>query len=135
MKEFALKIRDYIIWGYNKTHWFTDKEAWWIFRLGAILEAIGWTLLIGAIIYRRFDLPYDDSFVSVAGRIHGMFFVCYFAAVLVTVRSMGWGLWRLGGALVMGIAPYTSLVFEQGMAWHRKKQPAYIEPPKNLNDN
>lgn len=135
MKDAFNRIKGYVVFVYDKTHWFTDKEAWWIFRLGAILEAIGWTLLISAIIYRRFDLPLDDTFVTIAGRIHGMFFVCYFGAVLVTARSMGWGIWRFGGAVAMGFAPYTSLVFEKGMAFHRKKVPVYIEPPRNINDD
>ena len=51
MKEFLGKLGGYILWGYNHTHWFTDKEAWFIFRLGAFMEATGWTLLISAIIY------------------------------------------------------------------------------------
>lgn len=73
---------------YNKMHWFTDKDAWAMYRLFAILEAVGWTLLIGAIIYRKFDLPHDDLFVSIAGRIHGVLFALYFVFVLITVRSM-----------------------------------------------
>lgn len=133
MKQLALTTWVYILWGYNKTHWFTDKEAWWIFRLGAFLEAIGWTLLIGAIVYRSFGLPEYESFISIAGRLHGMFYVAYFAAVIATARSMGWGLWRIGFALAAGVPPYASLLFEQIMAWHRKKHPVFIAPPANVN--
>jgi integral membrane protein len=133
MKDLFTTIGKYIVWGYNKTHWFTNKEAWWIYRLGAFLEAIGWTLLISAIIYRRFDLPEYESFISVAGRLHGIFFVAYFAAVIATARSMGWGLWRIGLALAAGVPPFTSLVFEQIMSWHRKKHPVHIAPPKDLD--
>ena len=132
MKELMATGQRYMLFMYDQMHWFTDKEAWWIYRLGCFLEAIGWSLLIGAIIYRRFDLPLDDAFISVAGRIHGMFFVAYFAAVLATFRSMGWGFWRLAGALAAGVPPFTSLLFEQIMAWHRKKYPVVIDPPKNL---
>lgn len=134
MKELALTTWQGVLWVYDQMHWFTDKEAWWIFRLGAFMEVTGWSLLIGAIIYRSFDLPFDDAFVSVAGRIHGIFFVAYFAAVLATFRSMGWGLWRLGLALAAGVPPFTSLLFEQIMAYHRKKYPVYIEPPRGLNE-
>lgn len=115
-------------------HWFTDKEAWWIFRLGAFMEAIGWTLLISAIIYRNFDLPLDDTFITIAGRVHGIFFVCYFAGVLATSRSMGWGFWRFMTALVAGVPPYTSFVFEKVMAWHRKRYPVVVAPPKGLKE-
>ncbi|MES2630884.1 MAG: DUF3817 domain-containing protein [Patescibacteria group bacterium] len=133
MKDLMVKIWGYILWGYNQTHWFTDKEAWWIYRLGAFLEAIGWTLLISAIIYRSLGLPEYESFISVAGRLHGMFFVAYFAAVIATSRSMGWGLWRLGFALAAGVPPFTSLVFEQIMSFDRKRRPVYVAPPNNVN--
>jgi integral membrane protein len=133
MKEFLIKIGGYILWGYNQTHWFTDKEAWWIFRLGAFMEATGWTLLISAIIYRSLGLPEYESFISVAGRLHGIFFVAYFAGVIATARSMQWGLWRIGFALSLGIPPFTSLIFEQVMSWHRKKVPVYVEPPRDFD--
>lgn len=127
-------LKEKILWLYNHMHWFTDKEAWWIFRLGAFMEAIGWSLLIGAVIYRSFDLPLDDAFVSVAGRIHGIFFVAYFAGVLATFRSMGWGWWRLVFALGAGVPPFGSIVFEQAMAWDRKKRPVFVRPPVAVED-
>ncbi len=118
-----------VLFVYNKSHWFTDKDAWALFRLFAVLEAVGWTLLISAIIYRKFDLPVDDLMVSIAGRIHGVFFVLYFVFVLITVRSMMWGFWRTAGALLAGMPPYISLVFEKVMSYHRKKYPKFIAPP------
>lgn len=114
---------------YHNSHWFTDKEAWALFRLFAILETVGWTMLIAAIIYRKFDLPLDDTFVSIAGRLHGVFFVLYFVIVFVVARSMMWGVWRVALALVAGMPPYTALLFEQAMAYHRKKYPKTVEPP------
>jgi integral membrane protein len=133
MKQSLLAIKKYIIIGYNQTHWFTDKEAWWIFRLGALMEATGWTLLISAIIYRSFGLPEYESFISVAGRLHGIFFVAYFASVIATARSMQWGIWRVLAALALGVPPFTSLIFEQVMSWHRKKHPVYVQPPKDID--
>ena len=118
---------------YNKTHWFTDKEAWAIFRFFAILEAIGWSMLIGAIMYRSFGLPEYESVISVAGRMHGLFFSLYFLFVLLTARSMKWGFWRVLVALIAGMPPYTSLVFEQIMAYDRRKRPVHVEPPANLD--
>lgn len=122
-----------IIWLYNKTHWFSDKEAWAIFKLFAFGETLGWTLLIGAITYRAFDLPGYDIAISIAGRIHGMLFVFYFVAVLITVRSMQWGFWRTSIALAAGVPPYTALVFEQIMARHRKAYPPQVAPPKHMD--
>jgi integral membrane protein len=133
MKQFLSNIATRVVWVYNHMHWFTDKEAWWIFRLGAVLEATGWSLLIGAIIYRRLGLPEYESVINVAGRTHGIFFVAYFASVLATARSMGWGVWRVLLALGLGVPPFTSLVFEKVMAWHRKHHPVYIAPPKDLD--
>lgn len=135
MIKLIKQLVDYIVWAYNQTHWFTDKEAWWIYRLGAILETIGWILLISAIIYRRFNLPYDDAFVSVAGRTHGIFFVAYFGAVIATARSMGWGIWRFAAALIAGMPPFTSIIFEQAMSIQRKRQPVYVAPPANIHDD
>jgi len=118
---------------YHKMHWFTDKEAWAIFRLFAIAEAVGWTMLIGAIVYRHIDPVGGAIAVTIAGRIHGLLFSLYFVSLLLTARSMLWGFWRVFTGLAAGIMPYTSLVFEKGMAYHRKKFPTYVVPPKNLD--
>ena len=115
-------------------HWFTDKEAWGIYRLAAVFEFIGWSLLIGAIIYRRFDMPFDDAAVTIAGRMHGVFFLTYFLVVFATFRSMGWGWWRLLGALAAGVPPFTALIFEKIMKYHRKKYPKKVTPPKGFDE-
>jgi integral membrane protein len=119
---------------YDKTHWFTDEEAWGVFRFFAILETVGWTLLIFAIVYRRLGLPEADSVVSFAGHLHGMGFVLYFIFVLLVARSMEWGIWRIGIAVVAGMPPYGSIIFEQLMSRYRKKQPVYVEPPRGYDD-
>lgn len=117
---------------YDKTHWFTDKEGWAIYRLAAFGETVGWSMLIGAIIYRSFDLPGYEIAIGLAGRFHGILFVLYFIGVLITARSMGWGLLKITGALLAGIPPYTALVYEQLMAYLRKNKPVYVAPPANL---
>lgn len=134
MKQTVLRFTSPITWLYNKTHWFTDKEAWGLFRFFAFGEIVGWTLLISAIIYRSFGLPEAPSVISFAGHIHGMLFGLYFIMVLLLARSMQWGIWRVGMALAAGMPPYTALVFERIMATHRKKYPKYIEPPKGSED-
>lgn len=127
-----VRIARPFVWLYHKTHLFTDSEAWAIFRFFAILEAVGWTLLIIAIVYRRMGLPEAASVVSFAGHLHGIGFGLYFLFVLLVARSMEWGIAKIGAAIVAGMPPYGSIVFEQLMARQRKKQPVYIEPPKNL---
>lgn len=134
MKSFALTLAKPFVFVYNKTHWFTDKEAWDVFRFFAFAEAIGWTSLILAIVYRSLGLPEAPSVVSFAGHIHGMLFAVYFIIVIVVARSMEWGFWRVAGALIAGMPPYGSIIFEQWMAWHRKKYPANVTPPRNLED-
>lgn len=132
MKALMMQIASPFLWVYHKTHWFTDREAWGIFRFFAILEAIGWSLLIIAIMYRRMGLPEAASVVSFAGHIHGIGFGLYFLFTILVARSMEWGIGRIGTAIVAGMPPYGSILFERIMAIHRKKRPAYVEPPKNL---
>ena len=132
MKRSFQLIQDGVKYVYDLTHWFTDKEAWALYRFFAFGEAIGWTLLIGAIAYRGFGLPEADSVIAFCGRIHGILFVFYFLFVLITARSMQWGIWRISGALLAGMPPYTSLIYEQIMAFYRKKKAVLVAPPKNL---
>ncbi len=101
---------------YNRTHWFSDADAWMLFRLAAFTEAIGWTLLISAIASRRLGM-------------HGVFFLCFFVFLLVTARSMAWGPWRIVAGLAAGNVPYASVVFERIMAWHRRKNPVTVPTP------
>lgn len=123
------RIKEIAVFVYDKTHWFTDKEAWGVFRFFAILEAVGWTLLILAIVYRRLGLPEAESVVSFAGHLHGLGFVLYFLFAFLTARSMGWGIKQVGAAVVAGMPPYGSVVFERTMGYMRRKKPMYVAPP------
>jgi len=116
-------------WLYDKTHWFTDAEAWAVFRFFAILEAVGWTLLIGAIVYRALGLPEAPSVISFAGHLHGIGFGFYFLFVFLTARSMEWRWGYVTTAVIAGMPPYGSLVFEQIVGARRRKHPVYVEPP------
>lgn len=134
MKALAAAISRPILFIYNKMHWFTDKEAWAVFRFFAIFEAIGWTLLISAIIWRNLGLPEGPSVVWFAGNTHGIIMGVYYIIVLVVARSMEWGAWRVLGGLAAGVPPYGSVVFERLMNWHRQKYPREVAPPENLDD-
>jgi len=122
------------VWVYNKTHWFTDAEAWGIFRFFAIGEAATWALLISAIIYRRLGLPEAPSVISFAGHIHGMMMVFYCIIIVVVARSMQWGIVRMVMAVAAGVPPFGSIIFEQLMARYRKKRPVYVAPPVGAED-
>lgn len=118
---------------YNGTHWFSDKDAWLLFRAAAFAESIGWTLLISAILYRKLGMPNPDIVISVAGRLHGLFFLMYFLAVLLLTRSMEWKGLRIVFALAAGVPPYGSLVFEKILAKQRKRNRPNVAPPKDYN--
>ena len=122
-------MKQRIVAFYDKAHWFSDADAWLLFRLAAFVEAIGWTLLISAIASRRLGMPGADIAVSMAGTVHGVFFLCFFVFLLVTARSMAWGPWRVLGGLAAGNIPYASVVFERIMAWHRRKNPVKVAAP------
>ncbi|MGH7217852.1 MAG: DUF3817 domain-containing protein [Candidatus Microsaccharimonas sp.] len=134
MKEIAKIVARPIVFVYHKTHWFTDKEAWDVFRFFAFAEVVGWSMLIFGIVYRNLGLPEGPSVVSFAGHTHGMIMACYYVIVLVTARSMEWGPWRVIAALIAGIPPYGTVVFERIMAHHRKAHPLQVAPPQGLED-
>lgn len=120
---------------YDKTHWFSDEDAWKLFRLAAFTEAVGWTLLISAIVSRKVGMPHADIAVSIAGTLHGTFFLVFFVMLLVTARSMAWGKWRLAAGLVAGNIPYGSVVFERIMRWHRQKYPVAVAGPIGYDED
>jgi integral membrane protein len=99
---------------------FSEKEAWGLFRLAAIGEAVGWTMLIAGIIIRHYGWIGHDLAVPIAGSLHGMLFLAYFGILLATFSSLDWPLWKLAAAALAGVPPYGSLVFEQLAAHSRR---------------
>lgn len=100
---------------------FTDREAWWLFRSAALLETVGWTLLIFGIIYKKLQLPAYDYVLPLAGSTHGVFVVYYVFIVFFTHRSLGWGIWRCLIGEAVNAVPYGALVFELWNARQRRK--------------
>lgn len=98
---------------------FTEAEAWLLFRIAAIGEACGWTLLIAGILIGKYLTPGNDAAVIIAGQTHGMLFFGYMAAALGLYPSLGWSRWRGIAALVAGVPPYGTLVIEQWAAHKR----------------
>jgi integral membrane protein len=104
---------------------FTDAEAWSLFRLAAIGEACGWTMLIAGITLKQYVLHGNNVPVLIAGQIHGTLFIIYIVAALALYPSLGWS---RGKAILAGLAsipPYGSIIFEQWAA-HRRSRTAII---------
>ena len=103
---------------------FTDSEAWYLFRLAAFGEAIGWSLLIVGIAWEAYTGSH--TLVAVGGRIHGMLFVTYIAAVLAFAPSMRWSFPQTIFGGLMSTPPYGSLVFEKLVSWQRRHSAAQL---------
>lgn len=99
---------------------FTEAQAWTLFKIAAIAEAVGWTLLIGGILLRDYVLAGNGIPVTIAGRIHGMLFVAYILAVIALAPSLGWSWFRTLVAAAFSVPPYGSLVYEFWSAGQRK---------------
>jgi integral membrane protein len=100
---------------------FTEIEAWGLFRIAAISEAVGWALLIAGILLGQYVFVGSRVPVAIAGRIHGTLFLVYIAAVFVLSPSQGWSKKRTIIAGVASVPPYGSLIFERWAA-HKRSQ-------------
>jgi integral membrane protein len=92
---------------------FTPHEAWALFRIAAIAEAVGWTLLILGILMREVLLPGNELGVQIGGRVHGVLYLAYFATLVWVWPSLRWSWWRLILGILGGIPPYASVIFER----------------------
>jgi integral membrane protein len=104
---------------YEKFKPFTEAEAWGLFRIAAISEAVGWTILISGILISRYLTPGSNFAVQLAGHSHGVLFMIYISAVILLYPSQGWSLKRTLAAGLASIPPYGSLIFEQ---WASRKR-------------
>lgn len=91
---------------------FSDDEAWFLFKLAAFAEAIGWSLLILGILCRDVFIPGNQVSVLLAGRIHGTLFLLYIAAVLILAPSLRWSCTQTMIAGLCSVPPYGSLLYE-----------------------
>lgn len=103
---------------------FTEREAWNIFRLAAFGEAIGWTLLITGIIYKYFGLPNGSDVLKVLGQTHGTLFFAYFVGLLAVARSLRLSRRQFVMAAAMSVPPYGTLIYEKYLAYIRRREAA-----------
>ena len=99
---------------------FTDREAWGLFRIAAIVETIGWTCLLIGIAAVKFDWPRSDAYIAVGGSIHGIFYLFYVFIVIFGHRALGWSVGRFIFAQLISVVPYGALVFERWVAIRRQ---------------
>ncbi|MGF7229373.1 MAG: DUF3817 domain-containing protein, partial [Candidatus Saccharibacteria bacterium] len=99
---------------------FTPAEAWNLFRLAALAEAVGWTLLITGIAIQHYHLAGAGIAVPIAGQIHGTLFIGYFGVLIATYASLGWSRKRALTAIAAGVPPYGTLLFELWAARGRR---------------
>lgn len=99
---------------------FTESEAWMLFRLTAIAEACGWTLLIAGMACGQLLMHGNRDAVLIAGQIHGTFFCMYALAATGLYPTLGWSRKLSFVALLASLPPYGSLVFEQ-WAQHKRR--------------
>lgn len=101
---------------------FTELEAWGLFRLAALAEAVGWTLLIAGLLIQRYIMHSNDIAVQLAGHVHGTLFLIYATAAIVLAPSQGWSYRRTIIAGIASVPPYGSLIFEQWAAHKRRRE-------------
>ena len=98
---------------------FTEREAWGLFRIAAIVETIGWTCLLIGIAAVKFDWPRADAYIAVCGSIHGILYLFYVFIVIFAHRALHWSVPRFIFAQAISVVPYGALVFEWWVA-HRR---------------
>ncbi|HEX7368344.1 MAG TPA: DUF3817 domain-containing protein [Candidatus Saccharimonadales bacterium] len=99
---------------------FTEHEAWLLFRVAALAEAGGWTMLITGLALKQYVLHGNNVPVLIAGQIHGMIFFAYIIAALGLYPSLGWTRYKAIIAGLASVPPYGSLLFERWEARQRR---------------
>lgn len=115
-------------WYHQMDGIFAESEAWSLFKTMAILETIGWTMLLIGIMFKVNHWPLADVAISVGGSVHGMIVLAYMLVVLFAHRSMGWSVWKFTVAELINAIPYAVLVFEIWAARQRKQAQSKLAP-------
>jgi integral membrane protein len=101
-------------------------QAFRVFRITAVAEAISWTgLLVG--MFLKHITETTEMGVWLFGRLHGALFVAYLAAALWVARAERWSIGRTLLALVASIPPLTTLLFERWVTQRRRSE-GKVEP-------
>jgi integral membrane protein len=98
----------------------TENDAWKLFRFAALSESFGWTILIIGIVINRYKLPGYKLALPIAGQVHGTIFLAYFGILLATYTSLRWSRQKFLVAIIAGVPPYGTLIFEQWASSRRR---------------
>jgi integral membrane protein len=99
---------------------FTEAEGWFLFRVAAIAEAVGWSLLITGIGLTRY-VVHNQIPVQIAGQFHGLLFLAYVLAAVGLYPALRWSRPKAFVALLASVLPYGSLLFELWASSKRKR--------------
>ena len=97
------------------------------FRVVAVAEALSWTgLLIGMVF--KYLVVGDEIGVKIFGPIHGGLFVLYLAVTVLVGRQLRWSTGTTVLALVAGVPPLGTLVFERWATRTGRLQAGVVAP-------
>ena len=82
------------------------------FRLVAVAEAISWTGLLLGMFFKRAVVE-NDLGVSIFGPFHGVLFLAYVVVALATWSALRWSTKVGVMAVLAGIPPFGTIVFER----------------------
>ena len=99
----------------------TDREAWRLFQIAAVSEALSWILLLIGILIKYVIHPGNDTWVAIGGSIHGTIFLGYAVAVLGLFRILRLSFWQVLFAAAASVIPFGTLIFERWLAAKRAK--------------
>lgn len=84
-----------------------------LYRIVAIAEAITWTILISALIYRAVvGVENAGLAVTIGGSIHGFVFLSYGATAVLTAINQRWSPGLAMLAVVTAVIPYATIPFD-----------------------
>ncbi len=84
-----------------------------LYRIVAIAEAITWTLLISALVFRAMVGEENvGPAVTIGGSIHGFVFLTYGATAILTAINQRWSVGLGLLAVVTAIVPYATIPFD-----------------------
>lgn len=101
---------------------FTEPDAWIAFKVAALSETFGWTLLISGLLIRHYQWWGHEWAVAVAGQIHGILFLAYFGVLIAMYTSLRWSRRKFLVGIMVGVPPYGTLLFEQWAAHIRNRE-------------